>query len=315
MQNQHSRFKIARRWLLAWCLFIGVGAVAGATGMLVAPDGRALGFVELLPYFQVLPFADVLFKDFLFPGIALLCVNGIPNLVAAALIIAKKKAGIVLGGIFGVTLMLWITIQFIIFPANFLSIFYFIFGIAQAATGYAALVFYKQESFSVNMLDYPNIGVNERALVVYFSRMGYAKKLAYETANASGAAVYEVKATERTDGTLGFWWCGRFAMHRWEMPIEPIAVDLTKYDKVTVVSPVWVFRLSAPMRAFCNKAAGKLKCVDYIIVHHQGGKYNAVADEMDSLLKIKRASFRSVRCRMGKYGAVSFAQQSRPLHL
>lgn len=24
-----------------------------------------------------------------------------------------------------------------------------------------------------------------------------------------GASVYEVKSTEKTDGTLGFWWCGR----------------------------------------------------------------------------------------------------------
>lgn len=301
MQNRHSRFNIARKWLLFWCLFIGVGAVAGATGMLCEAGGEALGFVELLPYFQVLPFADVLFQDFVFPGIALLCVNGIPNLIAAALIFAKKRAGIALGGIFGVTLMLWITIQFIILPPNFMSTLYFIFGIAQAATGYAAWVFYKQENFCVNMLDYPNIGNNPRELVVYFSRMGYAKKLALESANASGAALYEVKSTERTDGTLGFWWCGRYGMHRWEMPIEPIAVDLAEYDKVTIVSPVWVFHLSAPMRAFCKQAAGRLKSVDYIIVHYQRSGYMSVADEMDSLLKIKRSSFCSVRCRMGKY--------------
>lgn len=301
MKKEHSRFKTARAWLIFWCLFIGVGAVAGATGMLAEPAGTALGFVELLPYFQVLPFADVLFADFVFPGIALLCVNGITNLVAAALLIKKKKAGIVLGGIFGVTLMLWITIQFIIFPPNFMSTIYFIFGAAQAATGYAAWVFYKQENFCVNMLDYPNIGNNPRELVVYFSRMGYAKKLALESANASGAALYEVKSTERTDGTLGFWWCGRYGMHRWEMPIEPIAVDLAEYDKVTIVSPVWVFHLSAPMRAFCKQAAGRLKSVDYIIVHYQRSGYMSVADEMDSLLKIKRSSFCSVRCRMGKY--------------
>lgn len=302
MKKEHSRFKTARAWLIFWCLFIGVGAVAGATGMLAEPAGTALGFVELLPYFQVLPFADVLFADFVFPGIALLCVNGITNLVAAALLIKKKKAGIVLGGIFGVTLMLWITIQFIIFPPNFMSTIYFIFGAAQAATGYAAWVFFRQENFSVNMLDYPNIGAEgQRELVVYFSRMGYAKKLACEAANVSGAELYEVRSTQRIEGTLGFWWCGRFGMHRWEMPIEPISVDLAKYEKVTIVTPVWVFNLSAPMRAFCKQAAGKIKCADYILVHHQGQKYDAVADEMDSLLKLRRSSLRSVRCRMGKF--------------
>ena len=45
----------------------------------------------------------------------------------------------VLGGVFGVTLMLWICIQFYMFPLNFMSTTYFIFGLAQAATGYAAV--------------------------------------------------------------------------------------------------------------------------------------------------------------------------------
>ena len=39
----HSKFNAARRALLFWCLFIGIGAVAGAVGMLAAPDGSALG--------------------------------------------------------------------------------------------------------------------------------------------------------------------------------------------------------------------------------------------------------------------------------
>ncbi len=41
----------------------------------------------------------------------------------------------------GVTLMLWICIQFYMFPPNFMSTIYFMFGFAQAATGYAAWVF------------------------------------------------------------------------------------------------------------------------------------------------------------------------------
>jgi len=64
----------------------------------------------MLPYFQVLPFSDVLFQNFVFSGIALLIVNGLTNLTAFVLIILKKKVGIILGGIFGVTLMIWICI-------------------------------------------------------------------------------------------------------------------------------------------------------------------------------------------------------------
>ncbi len=302
--KRKSRYETARRWLLFWTLFIGVGAVAGAAGMLIDPTGKSMGMDAMLPYFQVLPFADVLFQNFVFSGIALLIVNGITNLTAAGLLFARKKCGAALGGVFGVTLMLWICIQFYMFPPNFMSTIYFIFGFCQAATGYAAWVFQKQESFCVNDADYLNIGKDPERLVVYFSRMGYGKSLALAAANETGAEVYEVRSTEKTDGTLGFWWCGRYGMHRWGMPIEKVAVDLSRYRHVTICAPIWVFALAAPMRSFCRESAGKIKEADYILVHHTRGRYENAAEEMDRLLGIKHAKLESVQCKMGEFRTI-----------
>ncbi len=292
-----TRSQIARRWLVFWTLFIGIGAVAGAVMMLYDPSGKAMGMDALLPYFQVLPFADTLFQNYIFSGFALLIVNGVTNLTAAILLLLKKKSGVVLGGVFGITLMLWICIQFVIFPLNFMSTIYFVFGFCQAITGYMVWVFEKQEAFRIDISDYPNIGANSKHLVVFFSRMGYVKKQAYEVANRIGAQVYELKATERTEGTLGFWWCGRFAMHGWAMPIEPLAVDLSVYDRVTICTPIWAFSLAAPVREFCQQAAGKIKAADYVLVHHTKGQYDSVAQEIDRLLGITHSSCVSVCCR------------------
>lgn len=88
--KQKSRFCTARRILIFWTLFIGLGAVAGALGMLLDPSGKSLGMDAMLPYFQVLPFADVVFQDFTFSGWALLIVNGLTNLTAAGLLLAKS---------------------------------------------------------------------------------------------------------------------------------------------------------------------------------------------------------------------------------
>lgn len=302
--KQKSRFCTARRILIFWTLFIGLGAVAGALAMLLDPSGKSMGMDTMLPYFQVLPFADVVFQDFTFSGWALLIVNGLTNLTAAGLLLAKKHSGVVLGGVFGVTLMLWICIQLYMFPPNFMSTTYFFFGLAQAATGYAAWVFEKQEAFRVDIFDYPDIGTNPERLVVFFSRMGYGRKLAYEEANRTGAAVYEITATERTEGTPGFWWCGRFGMHKWPMPIAPIGVDLPRYAHVTICSPIWVFALAAPVRSFCMEAAGKIKEADYILVHHQNSVYENAAEEMDELLGITHTALRSVRCREGTYKCI-----------
>ncbi len=300
-EKTYSRYCPARRALLFWTIFIGIGAVAGSSAMLIDPSGGLMGMDAMLPYFQKLPFAEIVFQDFVFSGISLLIVNGISNLTVAALLIANKRIGAVLGGVFGITLMLWICIQFYMFPLNFMSTAYFIFGFIQAITGYMTVVFYDQEHFTVSESDYPNIGSDPTKLVVYFSRMGYTKKRALEAADRTGAEIYEVRAAERTSGTLGFWWCGRYGMHRWAMPIEDIGVQLEKYDHVTVCSPVWVFNLCAPMREFCKKASGRIRSADYIIVHHQKSLYANAADEMDRLLGLKDPPAVSVCCREGRY--------------
>lgn len=300
-EKTYSRYRPARRALLFWTIFIGIGAVAGSSAMLIDPSGGLMGMDAMLPYFQKLPFAEIVFQDFVFSGISLLIVNGISNLTAAGLLIANKRIGAVLGGVFGITLMLWICIQFYMFPLNFMSTAYFIFGFIQAITGYMTVVFYDQEHFTVSESDYPNIGSDPTKLVVYFSRMGYTKKRALEAADRTGAEIYEVRAAERTSGTLGFWWCGRYGMHRWAMPIEDIGVQLEKYDHVTVCSPVWVFNLCAPMREFCKKASGRIRSADYILVHHQKSLYANAADEMDRLLELKDTPAVSVCCREGRY--------------
>lgn len=300
-EKTYSRYRPARRALLFWTIFIGIGAVAGSSAMLIDPSGGLMGMDAMLPYFQKLPFAEIVFQDFVFSGISLLIVNGISNLTAAGLLIANKRIGAVLGGVFGITLMLWICIQFYMFPLNFMSTAYFIFGFIQAITGYMTVVFYDQEHFTVSESDYPNIGSDPTKLVVYFSRMGYTKKKALEAADRTGAEIYEVRAAERTSGTLGFWWCGRYGMHRWAMPIEDIGVQLEKYDHVTVCSPVWVFNLCAPMREFCKKASGRIRSADYILVHHQKSLYSNAADEMDRLLGLKDTPAVSVCCREGRY--------------
>ena len=293
-----KRYKISKGILLFWTMFISIGAFLGGLCMLIKPDGSIMGMDEMLPYFQVLPFADKLFQNFTFSGIALIVVNGITNAVATGLIFANKKGGIIAGMIFGVTLMAWIAIQFVIFPANFMSSIYFVFGALQAITGFVCLVRYKQDRFVFDESEYKNIGKNSTCAVVYFSRSGYTKKIAYQIANERCADICEIKTTEKTDGDLGFLWCGRFGMHKWGMPINDL--DLSSYDEVVVCSPVWVFGICAPVREFCKTQRGKLKNVGYVITHTMKACFANVAEDMDALLDTKHTSFASYSTKLGK---------------
>ena len=294
------RYKRTKKILLFWCLFIGVGALLGGITMLIDPTGKLMKMDEMLPYFQVLPFSNILFQNFIFSGISLLIVNGFSNLTAAYLLIKNKESGIILGTIFGFTLMLWITIQFIIFPMNVLSTSYFIFGLMQLIIGYITFVFYTQEQFEFNINNYPNINKNNKILVVYFSRMGYTKKIVYDEANKIGAEIIELKAKEKTENTLGFWWCGRFGMHKWRMKIEDIGIKLDRYDRVIIVSPIWVFNICAPIREFCYKYAKDINNVEYIFTHFMKASFKNLADETDKIIGKKRKKFTSICVRFGK---------------
>ena len=85
------RYQKVKKILIFYCLFVGIIAIYGGITMLIDPTGKLLHMEELLPYFQVLPFSSILFKNYIFSGISLLIVSGISNLTASYLLIKNKK--------------------------------------------------------------------------------------------------------------------------------------------------------------------------------------------------------------------------------
>lgn len=293
------RYKKVKKILMFWCLFIGIGAIWGSICMFIKPDGSILHMENLLPYFKCLPLSNVLFQNYIFSGIMLLIINGITNITSFYLLLKNKKIGIILGMIFGITLMLWITIQFIIFPRNFLSISYFIFGFMEFLAGLITLIFYTQESFPFNEDDYL-INRKSKTVVVYFSRMGYTKKIAYMIASKENSNIYELTTKQKTSGTLGFWWCGRFNMHKWRMDTKDVNFNLKDYDKVIIVSPIWVFSLSAPIKDFCYKYKSDIDSYELVLTHFMKSNFLNVRDEVYKILDKKCEKFTSICVRYGK---------------
>ena len=57
--------------------------------MFIDTTGKLLGMDTILIYFNVLPYSNILFNNYIFLGISLLIVNGITNLIASYLIVKK----------------------------------------------------------------------------------------------------------------------------------------------------------------------------------------------------------------------------------
>lgn len=299
-----KHFRLFKGIILFFTAFIGVGAIFGSMMFFIDPQN---GFVmgSILPAMrEKMPFGELLFSNFVFSGISLIIVNGLTNMTAFALILLGKKSGYFLGWFFGITLMLWICIQFYIFaPVVYaIDIVFFILGLLQFIFGYLAYVGFCKNSFVFEESSYQRIDMqNPKEAVFYFSREGYSKKLAYEKANELGCGVFEIKTTERTEGTPGFWWCGRFAMHQWGMPIEPIQADLAAFERVHIICPIWAFGICSPVRQFLTDNREGLKSVELTIVHFMKARLSAVFKEPEELLGDKLTAKASVCSRFGRF--------------
>ncbi len=138
-------------------------------------------------------------------------------------------------------------------------------------------------------------------LVVYFSRKGRVAAYARERAAALGAELLELRTPERTAGILGFWWCGRFGMHRWPMPLMPYAQNVADYDHVLVCAPMWVFSVCAPVRAFLMENVGRFRSVEYAVLHFSRFpmRLGRTARTMDALCGAQHTAVTSVCCPWG----------------
>lgn len=282
--------------LLSISLFIGINAIIGSFMMFIDKTGNLLKMNDLLIYFKVLPLNNILFNDYIFPGICLLIVNGISNIIAIVMLIKKNNYNLEINS--GILLMLWTTIQFVILPFNMLSFSFFILGLIQVILSYICKVRYMQSLFTINYNKYKNINKIKDKVVVYFSRSNYTKCQAYEIANKLEYSLLEIKTKEKINGTLGFWWCGRFGMHKWPMSLVD-NYDLSKYKEVIICSPVWVFDVSSPIKELLILNKNKIKNVTYVLTHFMNNSFTFVADNMDKLLNIKRKKLISYTIRFG----------------
>ena len=91
------------------------------------------------------------FRDFLVPGLFLMCVNGLGNLAAGLVAIKRMKCSGLVSGSMGAILMAWIAIQcWILQDIGPLHVIYFCIGAAQGLLAFALL--YEEDLFPASIL-------------------------------------------------------------------------------------------------------------------------------------------------------------------
>lgn len=98
-------------------------------------------------------------------------------------------------------------------------------------------------------------------LVVYYSRTGITQAVAQTIAAACGCDVEPIRDVRPRAGLPGYLRCCHEALAKKTPPIAPTTRNPGDYELVILGAPVWVGRLSAPMRSYLDANAARLPAV------------------------------------------------------
>lgn len=135
--------KIINRLQIVLHTLIGVGAIAGGFAAVTNPESPMGMPVEALNGY---------FNSFLIPGLFLICVLGLGNLVCAAVYRVKAPIQAYTSGFIGLVLVSWIIIQCIMLRAVVaLHVIFCMFGLVQGLL--ALIVLFEKKLFPFNVID------------------------------------------------------------------------------------------------------------------------------------------------------------------
>ncbi|SFS13943.1 Flavodoxin [Dyella sp. OK004] len=107
-------------------------------------------------------------------------------------------------------------------------------------------------------------------LVVYYSRSGTTRQVAKQLAEKLGADLLAVQDIQSRRGLSGYLRSALEVMGRSLPAIEPTCTPLSRYDLIVLGTPVWMGRLSSPMRRFLNDHAPQMRKAAFFTT--MGGK-------------------------------------------
>ncbi|WP_077610213.1 flavodoxin family protein [Clostridium sp. Marseille-P2415] len=132
-----------------------------------------------------------------------------------------------------------------------------------------------------------------KTLVIYYSYTGNTKKIAEQTAKKENADICEVVEKNRP-GTVKAFTAGSFhAMRGMKSEVEPITADLSSYDRLIVMAPVWAGNPAPAMNNVFDalpsgkevevimvSASGKSSCKDRLeqLIGSRGSRLSGFTD-------------------------------------
>ena len=120
------------------------------------------------------------------------------------------------------------------------------------------------------------------SLVIFYSRTGTTKKAAETIVNTLRCDIEEIFDTKDRSGAMGYLMAGRDTTLGKSTTIKPTVKDPIQYDLVIIGTPVWVYNMSLPIRAYLGQNKEKLRKVAFFCAMGGDGDKRTFA-EMEKL--------------------------------
>jgi flavodoxin len=89
-----------------------------------------------------------------------------------------------------------------------------------------------------------------KTLIVYHSRTGYTRRVAFDLAARLGADLDAIRIVQPMHGALGYALCAIEAVAGLAPALRPSGRNPAAYDLVIVGTPVWFWSLASPVRSW-----------------------------------------------------------------
>ncbi len=120
----------------------------------------------------------------------------------------------------------------------------------------------------------------DKALILYYSRTGKSETVSKALQKLLDADIIEIKDLKDREGLWGFIGAAVDSYYDRYTPIEPAHPDLSPYTYIILASPVWNWKISAPIRTLIHRNSfGGKKLVAFTTANIDIKKYAHYGDE------------------------------------
>ena len=117
-----------------------------------------------------------------------------------------------------------------------------------------------------------------KSLIVFYSRTGITKKVAEAISEILECDIEEIRDTKNRKGALGYLASFKDAVSKKLTTIEEIKKNPASYDLVIIGTPVWIYTMSTPIRAYISQNKQTFQEVAFFCTQHVSSSNSTFRD-------------------------------------